>query len=124
MDLGCASWQERLRGIFVALLAMLMVVSSLSAAMRADASVAVPAGPHAKAELPAGLGSWNKPCRRAVLPGAANSCSVSVSAISVLPGAPCVGPREVAVIQWHVIEFSLAAQCQGASPYRPPSSQA
>ncbi len=124
MDHRSASWHAWLRGVFVALLAVLMVVSSLPEATRAAAGAALPAGPHAKAELPAGLGSSAKPCKRAVLPGAASNCSVSVSGVSVLPEAPCVGPRQVALVRWCMIDFSLAAQCQGASPYRPPCSQA
>lgn len=63
-----------------------------------------------------------KPCRKAIIPGTASSCSVVIVAISPLAadGFTSPAPQSLGDAGWRMGDSSLAAQCGSFSPYRPP----
>jgi hypothetical protein len=111
--------RDRWRGIFVALLSALFVLSSIPTGASAHARAAFGGGSQAQAEIPMPAKS-TKPCKRAVLPGGAPSCSISAAGFTLLPAAAAEPLLRVSKVHWRPANRSAAAQCQGASPYRPP----
>lgn len=122
MEYLSTSTTSRLRRFAAALMIVVVAVASLGSAARelsfgaagAKAFVAELTKPHAGAP---------KPCQRAVLPGAVNTCSlVSLNLAGFPAGEPGQIMPDVPVhaLLWRIMNSRLPAQCGGSSPYRPP----
>ena len=63
-----------------------------------------------------------KPCRKAILPGTGSACSVVTVGISPLAADAVASPAPETSgdAVWRMGDVSLAPQCGGFSPYRPP----
>jgi hypothetical protein len=111
-----------LRRYAAALMVIVVVVASWASAAR-EFSFGPAGAKSFVAELakpPAGV---PKPCQRAVLPGAVNTCPLASFSLA---GFPADEPSQIMpnalvhAVLWHVMNSRLPAQCGASSPYRPP----
>lgn len=101
------------------MMAVVVLVVSLGLATR---PVDAEAGHHTAAEFVNYRQNVPKPCHKALLPGAVNTCPLSAFSFNAVPSegaaySPTLAGRDV---RWRILTASLAAQCGGYSPYRPP----
>jgi len=64
-----------------------------------------------------------KPCHRALLPGAVNTCPLAGFSFTSIPADEdiyAVPDSAAGSLSWRIINSRLLAQCSGAPPYRPP----
>ena len=115
----------RVRRYIAGLMALVVFVASFALAAR-EPGLAMSANGRAVAEMTTSGKYLPKPCQKIVLPGTVNTCPLSSFSFNFIPsvGANAAGPTLVAAVQWQMSNSSLAAQCCGFSPYRPPCSEA
>ncbi len=110
-----------LRRLAAALMLVAFVVTSVGSAIAASPGLV--RGQQAAAELAAPHTSMPRPCHRAVLPGTVNTCPLASLSLNSIPAdAPGYATPNPAVrwLAWRIVDYHLAAQCGGSSPYRPP----
>ena len=64
-----------------------------------------------------------RPCQRAVLPGAVNTCPLASFSLASFPAdefGQIMPNTPVHAVRWHIMNSRLPAQCSAPSPYRPP----
>lgn len=107
------------RRFAAALVAVAMLATSLAMPPRALASVG--GNDLVQSEFVGYDRSVPKPCRKAVVPGAVSTCSVVIVA-SLLAADGFASPalKSPGAADWRMGDGSLAPQCGGFSPYRPP----
>lgn len=113
---------SRLRGLAAVLMIAVLTAISLASTVALSSSAAF--GRIETAEWDGGHNSTPKPCQRAVLPGAVNSCPLAGFNLNSLPAdqsAAKTPDAAVHTLHWHVADARLNAQCGVSSPYRPPS---
>jgi hypothetical protein len=115
----------RVRRFIAGLMALVVFAASFALAAR-EPALAMSANGRAVAEITTSGKYLPKPCQKIVLPGTVNTCPLSSFSFNFIPsvGASTSGPTLVAAVQWQMSNSSLAAQCCGFSPYRPPCFEA
>ena len=122
---GSRARPVRVRRYIAGLMALVVFAASFALAAR-EPALAMSANGRAVAEMTTSGKYLPKPCQKIVLPGTVNTCPLSSFSFNFVPsvGANTAGPTLVAAVQWQMSNSSLAAQCCGFSPYRPPCSKA
>jgi len=109
------------RRLTAALLVLVLITVSIASSL--VASPAVAATTASAVSLSAAHGSVPKPCHKAVLPGAINTCPLAAFGVNGLPthdSGTVALPPAVHSLRWQIAHLRRAAQCGAASPYRPP----
>lgn len=117
----CRSTTARMRFRRAAslLMAVVVLVASLGIATR---GASAEGWPHAAVEFVNYQQNVPKPCQKALLPGAVNTCPLSGFSLNAIPtdGAAYSEAHTVCDVRWQFRNTSLVAQCGDGSPYRPP----
>ncbi|MGJ4946310.1 hypothetical protein ACQR1W_37540 [Bradyrhizobium sp. HKCCYLS1011] len=102
---------------------MVLVLATVSIASSVAASPAIAATRVSAAAWSGPYQSVPKPCQKAVLPGAINTCPLAAFSVNGLPsndpGAAAPSPV-VHALHWRTAHLRLPPQCGASSPYRPP----
>ncbi len=113
-----------LRRLAAAVVVVALAVSSFGG-LKAEPSLGPAPGHESVAKIVNPDKDAHKPCQRAVLPGAANSCQLANTGFAGIPcGDLSCSLPDLAVqgLRWGVADSRLSAQCGGSSLYRPPCS--
>jgi hypothetical protein len=111
-----------LRRLAAALMVVVVVVASWASAAR-ELSFGPAGAKSLAAELAKPHAAVPKPCKRAVLPGAVNTCPLASFSLTGFPAdepGQITPNKPVRAVLWHIMNSRLPAQCGASSPYRPP----
>ncbi len=111
-----------IRRMTAALLVLVLSLASLLGTF--NSASASNSGPREISEWSGSTTAAPKPCKRAVLPGAVNTCPFAGLSLTAVPAneSDTVRPfPAVQVVTWRPHNDVLPAQCNASSPYRPPS---
>jgi len=110
-----------LRRLTAALIALVVTVTSLSSTALPYSSLV--RGQESVAEFVKPSTTAPKPCQRAALPGAINTCHLAGLGLSSIPSDEAgyaMPDFAVGSLSWRIRNSRQLAQCSGSSPYRPP----